>query len=166
MITLDLKREDDAWVSPSEGYIEVARLHRNADRKPILMEVRAEHLKDYLCTRAMGLYVASYYQREIITEAISSIDWENGNKGDATENDRWEGRIIEIHEGGYPYGEDVAIFHVARTDVDESDDIPDISGIPTNENTISNSWNRSFKGKGCIGCQASYGEANGFLLQK
>ena len=53
---LGLKREKDVWVRPREGYIDVARLHRGADDSPILLEVRAEHLKDYLCARNMALY--------------------------------------------------------------------------------------------------------------
>ena len=48
MTALSLKREKDVWVCPNEGYVEVARLHRRADSRPGLLEVRAEHLKDYL----------------------------------------------------------------------------------------------------------------------
>jgi hypothetical protein len=55
--------------------------------------------------------------------------------------------VVDIHEGGHPYGEKIAVFHAARTDVDESDDIPDISGVPTDKNIKSNLWEKSFEGK-------------------
>jgi hypothetical protein len=150
-ITLGLKRENDVWVCPNEGYVEVVHLCRSTDGRPILLEVRAEYLKDYLCARGMGLYVTSFYSRDIVTEDASFIDWKDGSKDDKTENDRWEGRVIEIHEGGHSYGGSMAVFHIARTDVDESDDIPDISGITTDENTISSSWERKFEGRKLYG---------------
>lgn len=147
VVTLGLKREKDIWVSPSEGYTDVARLHRGEGDKPTLLEIRADHLKDYLCARNMGLYVTSYYSRHIVTDNVSHIDWGKGFKEELTENDRWEGRVIEIHEGGHPFGEKVAVFHSSRTDVEESDDIPSIAGIPTDKNIKSSSWEKGFKGK-------------------
>lgn len=143
---LGLKREKDIWVRPREGYIEVARLHRGSDDRPILLEVRAEHLKDYLCARNMALYATSYRNRHVVTDDASFIGWENRCSRDETLTDRWEGRVAEIHEGGHPYGEKIAVFHASRTDVDESDDIPDISGLPTDQNIRSSSWEKSFEG--------------------
>jgi hypothetical protein len=145
--TLGLKREKDAWVRPREDYIEVARLHRGADDRPFLLEVRAEHLKDYLCARNMALYATSYRSRDVVTDDASFIAWENRFSQEETLTDRWKGRVAEIHEGGHPYGEKVAVFHASRTDVDESDDIPDISGLPTDENVKSSSWEKTFEGK-------------------
>lgn len=144
---LGLKREKDAWVRPREGYIEVARLHRGADDRPFLLEVRAEQLKDYLCARKMALYATSYRSRDAITDDVSFISWKNRFSRDETPTDRWEGRVAEIHEGGHLYGEKIAVFHASRTDVDESDDIPDISGLPTDENVKSSSWEKTFEGK-------------------
>ena len=57
VITLGLKREADIWVRPDEGYVEVARLSKREDGSPSLLEVRASHLRDYLCARGMALYV-------------------------------------------------------------------------------------------------------------
>lgn len=145
--TLGLKREGDNWVSPNEGYIQVARLQKNKTGKPFLLEVHAEHLKDYLCARNMGLYIASYFSRDVVVNDVSFISWENGSCSNENEYERWEGRIQKIHEGGFPFGEKAAVFHIARTDVDETDDIPDISDIPTGENTKSNSWERKFEGR-------------------
>jgi hypothetical protein len=147
VITLGLKREKDVWVCPSEGYIDVARLHRNKGGQPALLEVRAEHLKDYLCARNMGLYATSYWSRDLVTDDVSFIVWENRFRRDETQTDRWEGRVVDIHEGGHPYGEKIAVFHASRTDVDESDDIPDISSMPTDQNIKSSSWERSFEGR-------------------
>jgi hypothetical protein len=146
-ITLGLKREGDIWVSPDEGYIEVARLHRNTVGNPILLDVRAEHLKDYLCARNMGLYITSYFSRDFIVDDASFISWKDGSQSDIKEHDRWEGKIIEIHEGGHPYGGKITVFHVSRTDVNESDDLPDITATPTDENTASSSWEQEFTGR-------------------
>lgn len=144
---LSLKRENDVWVRPSEGYIEVARLHKEENGRPILLEVRAEHLKDYLCARNMALYATSYRNRDAVTNDASFITWENRFASHQTRTDRWEGRVVDIHEGGHPFGEKIAVFHGSRTDIDESDDIPDISTLPTDENTESSSWEKTFDGK-------------------
>jgi hypothetical protein len=144
---LGLKREKDVWVRPREGYIDVARLYRGEDCSPILLEVRAEHLKDYLCARNMALYATSYRSRYMVTGDASFISWKNRFSSDKTQTDRWEGRVVDIHEGGHPYGEKIAVVHASRTDVDDSDDIPDISGIPTDQNIESNSWEKNFEGK-------------------
>jgi hypothetical protein len=144
---LGLKREKDIWVRPNEGYIDVARLHRGMNSKPVLLEVRAEHLKDYLCARNMCLYATFYHSRDVVTGDTSFIVWENRSSRDETETDRWEGRVIDIHEGGHPYGEKIAVFHASRTDIEESDDIPDISGMPTNDNIKSSSWEKGFEGR-------------------
>ena len=60
VIALALKREGNVWLAINEGYIEVARLRLENDGRPRLLELRAEHLKDYLCARCMALYVSSY----------------------------------------------------------------------------------------------------------
>jgi hypothetical protein len=91
---------------------------------------------------AVGLPV-----RDAIVSDASFITWGNGRKSDRTEADRWEGCVIPIHEGGDPYGEKMAVSHVSRMDVDETEDVPDISGIPTDKNTKSTSWEKSFEGK-------------------
>src|SRR5208283_2239440 len=96
VVTLGLQREGDIWVCPREGYSEVARLHRGGNGGPALLEVRAEHLKDYLCARRMALYATSYYSRRIVVEDASFIDWKDASKKEITKTDRWEGRVIAI----------------------------------------------------------------------
>jgi len=88
-----------------------------------------------------------YHNREIICDDASHISWNDGRSQESNEQDRWEGIVSEIHEGGHPFGEKMAVFHVSRTDVDESDDVPDISGIPTDENTHGESWEKEFEGR-------------------
>lgn len=147
VVTLGLKREGNSWVSPGDGYVEVARLELSENNKPVFLEIKSQYLKDYLCARDMALYMTHYFNRDTILSDASHIAWEDGNNRYESELDRWEGRVAEIHEGGNPFGGKMAVFHVARTDVDETDDVPDISGIPTDENTHGESWEREFEGR-------------------
>lgn len=147
ILALGLKREGNSWVRPIDGYTEVARLTESEEGKPLLLEVKTQYLKDYLCARGMALYMTHYYSRDQIVSDASKITWTDGRATDINDTDRWEGRVIPIHEGGHPFGEKMAVFHVARTDVDEADDVPDIGRIPTDENTQSESWEKGFEGK-------------------
>lgn len=147
VLTLGLRKEGNVWVCPDDGYAEVARVRGSDDGSPSMLEMKAQYLKDYLCARGMGLYMTSYFSRDFITDDASSITWDRGHISEVSESERWEGRLMPIHEGGQPFGEKMAVFHVARTDVEESDDVPDISGIPTDENTKGESWEREFEGK-------------------
>ena len=145
VVTLGLKREEDSWISPNEGYVEVARIHKDVNGNPFLLEVRAEHLKDYLCARNMALYTTSFFSRHATVKDASPITWQGLSK--KLDKGLWQGAITEIHEGGFPFGEEMNVFHVSRTDIDESEDIPDISKFPTQENTVSKSWTQTPNGK-------------------
>lgn len=145
-VTLGLRREGDTWVRPDEDYIEVARLSREEDGSPCLLEIRASHLRDYLCARDMALYVTSYRSRVEVSGAKANVTWPTNPLCETTGGDRWEGRVAEIHEGGMPYGQKVAVFHVARTDTAAGDDVP-ILGRPTEDNTSSESWTKEFSGE-------------------
>ncbi|MBN1408632.1 MAG: hypothetical protein JW956_12615 [Calditrichaceae bacterium] len=147
VLALNLLREDDKWLAADEGYIEVVHLKRDENLKPVLMEIRAEFLRDYLCARNMGLYITSYKSRQEIVEDSKHIKWEDGYKEEKTELDRWEGRVFDIHEGGMPYGESAYIMHASRTDVDSDDDVPVMEGIPTDENVKSDSWTKKYSGR-------------------
>ncbi|PNB03539.1 hypothetical protein C1Y01_30575, partial [Pseudomonas sp. FW306-02-H05-BA] len=48
IVALKLLREGDSWFRPSEGWAEVARLKRDHHERPVLLEIRAEFLVDYL----------------------------------------------------------------------------------------------------------------------
>lgn len=146
VIALGLKREGDIWLCPDEGYIDVAHLKRREDGGAYLLEIRAEHLKDYLCARNMALYITSYRNREIIVDNPSFINWTDNPISETSKGDRWEGRVVEIHEGGNPFGAKTAVFHVSRTDVDPEEDVPKF-GLPTDESTKSKSWTKEDKGR-------------------
>lgn len=143
VLSLNLLRENDVWISPNEGYIEVIRLERNNNGEPCLLEIRAEHLKDYLCARDMGLYLSMYSSRDAIYDKKQSITFNSLN----TNQCRYEGFESEIHEGGMQFGESMAIFHAARNDIDDNEDLPDISNFPTDENVTSRAWTRKFDGE-------------------
>lgn len=146
VITLGLKREADIWVRPDEGYIEIAKLSRGEDGSPYLIEVRASHLRDYLCARRMALYVTSYRDRIEVFEDIRHISWSKNSIRENRGNALWEGRVLEIHEGGMPYGKETAIFHIVRTDVDQEEDVP-VFGLPTDDNVTSQSWTKKHTGR-------------------
>jgi hypothetical protein len=135
VITLKLKREGNVWVAMDEGYIEVVRLKLDDDNTPRLLEVRAEHLKDYLCARRMALRISWYRERVEVVEAEPDFNWP---KPDDTYKDgeRWEGRIYPIHEGGQPFDESMAVMHVTRPNLDFDEDVPTI-GISDDTETSS-----------------------------
>lgn len=147
VISLGLKREGDIWICPSEGYVEVAKLERDKDEKPILLQIKNKFLKDYLYTRKCGLYITSYYSRDKIYENFSVLSWKESSKNVKEGRDSWECRILEIHEGGFPFGQKIAVSHVGRIDMDENDDIPDMTFFPTDENVKSDFFEKSFQGK-------------------
>ncbi len=146
VLTLGLKREGDAWVRPEEGYLEVARLTRNGVGGPSRLEVRASHLRDYLCARQMALYLTSYRSRIEIVETAAHIAWPEGRSADKVGDDEWEGHVGAIHEGGMPFGEGVSVLHFARTDVDPEEDAPTM-GLPSDGNVRSDSWVERFEGR-------------------
>lgn len=148
VLSLRLRREGNSWVCPQQGYEEAARIKFADNGKPTLLEIKAKYLKDYLCARQMTLYLTQFFSRDFIAATDAIIDWPDGESSDKSASSFWEGRISPIHEGnGHPYGEGMAIFHVSRTDVEESDDVPDISGLPTDDNTTGNSWTKNFDGR-------------------
>ena len=123
VVALRLIREGDSWFRPEEGYIEVARLRRH-EGEPVKLEVRSDILRDYLCAKGMRLYVSSYRSRAQICSDRRHIDWGQLPIEDNTDMQRWEGRISEINEHGFPYGSNFAFFHQFRTDVDDEEDVP------------------------------------------
>jgi len=139
VIALGLLKECDVWVCPGEGYIEVVRLERDKDGGPLLLEIRSEFLVDYLCARGMALRISSYRSRREIVQDASHISWPDSNLCQETEEERWEGGVGSISEGGMPYGSQTAVLHISRTDVDAAEDVP-ILGFPTEESSESQSY--------------------------
>jgi hypothetical protein len=147
MIALKLRKENDSWICPSNGYEEAIRIKRNNEGCEELVEIKANYLKDYLCARKMFLYITSYSERKIITDDISNIAWNEGEDRYYSDYERWESHIAPIHEGGHPFGQSAMVIQVERTDVDDDDDIPSLSSPPTDENIKGDSWERHFDGR-------------------
>lgn len=147
VINLGLKREGDIWVCPRQGYVEVARLERDKEGSPVLIEIKNQFLKDYLNAKDCGLYITSFFSRDKIFDNKSILSWSEDEKYSEYGKDIWECRVLEIHEGGFAFGQKIAVSHVGRIDVDENEDVPDISSFPTNDNVKSNFYEKSFEGK-------------------
>lgn len=124
---LRLLREGDRWLAMDEGYGEVVRLMRDPDGSPWRLEIRTQHLKDYLCARDMALYVSHYAERVRVVPSDVVVPWTDGRAEEEVGMQRWEGRAYDIVEGSWtPFGASVATFHASRTDVDLGDDVPDV----------------------------------------
>jgi hypothetical protein len=147
VINLGLKREGDIWVCPREGYVEVAKLERDKDGKPNILHIKNQFLKDYLCARDCGLWITSYFSRNEIVEDISAFSWSEDSISAKDGKDIWECNTSEIHEGGFPWGQKIAISHACRIDIDEDEDVPDMTSFPTEENIKSEFYEQSFSGK-------------------
>lgn len=130
-LSLGLLRRDDIWVCPEENYIEVVRLHRDSDRKPESMEIRAEHLRDYLCARKAALVLASFQFRDAVEENLDDIPWSDDQERKFSHGN-WKGIKRQILEGGMQVGSQTAVLHLWRESVDSSDDVP-IMPHPTAE---------------------------------
>jgi len=75
IIALKLIREEDIWYRPEEGWAEVARLKRGPEGHPTLLEVRTDHLSDYLVARDMALFGASYHERTAYFSSHPGFPW-------------------------------------------------------------------------------------------
>jgi hypothetical protein len=103
VVALGLVQEEDRWFRPEEGWAEVVRLERDVDGKPVKIEMRAEHLRDYLAARGMELYCSSYHERVMVSSVRPSIPWAKGHFEETTGDDFREGIIKEAE---YPYPND------------------------------------------------------------
>ena len=146
VVTLGLKREGDKWVRPEQDNVEVARLRRASDGAAELMEIRASHIRDYLCARGMGLLVSSFRSRSEIVDDATHVSWVADDVEEKDEHNRWVGQRMAIYEGAHPYGGAVFVLHARRTDVNPEDDVP-VLGDPTDANLESRSWTREFSGR-------------------
>ena len=147
VLALGLKREGDKWVRPIEDYVEVVRLTRDESGSPTLIEVRAEHLKDYLCARKMGLLVSFFQSRIACQKEFGELELINNRKLEKFDWGTHDTIKSDIIEGGDIACSKVAVFHFERTDVDFEEDVPTLEGEPTDNNIRSESWNYEKKGK-------------------
>ena len=147
VLTLGLMREGDAWIRPKEGYTKVARVIRQQGAgRPARLDVRASHLRDYLCARGMGLAISSYQQRREVVDDGSKVGWATDTVVETGEHAEWRGLRMAIHEGGEPYGSSTHVTHLARTDVNPHDDVP-VLGFPAGGNLQSRTWTVRSQGR-------------------
>lgn len=146
VISLGLQRQGDIWLRPIEGFQEVVRLVRDERDHPVRLDVRTEHLRDYLKARGMYLLVSSYRSRRQIVADASHVKWALAASDELEDGDKWEGVNREIHEGGMPYGSSTGVFHASRTDIDEDDEVP-VMGLPDDDSVVSKTWSIQHQGR-------------------
>lgn len=147
VLGLGLKRIKDVWVCPEEDYVEVIRLKRDKENLPVLVEIKAEFLKDYLNASNSGLILSIFQSRQATEESFKDIDWTE-EVIEKRNNYRWTGRFSIVYEGETLFS-NAAVFWSGRTDTDYSEDIP-VYNFPTDENTWSERWEVKPKGKELI----------------
>jgi len=139
VFSLGLKREGNVWVRPSEGYLEVIRLHQSAEGGSSLLEIRSSQLRDYLCARDMSLYVATYRERmEFVSEA-PEVAWPTNPNIVEDGRDRWEGRTEAVAEGGDLAGSGWAVFRAAWKEEFGEGDVP-VLGEPDDDSIDTDMW--------------------------
>ncbi|MDX1296686.1 MAG: hypothetical protein R3260_00385 [Pseudomonas sp.] len=124
VIALGLLREGDSWFRVDEGYIEVIRQRRDPSGSIVAIEIRAEHLRDYLCARKLALRLVQYRQRLQIMADTSHLPWYGKNSTEKTATERFGLRTFAITEDGSIPGR-VAVMKAWRTDVDHGEDVPE-----------------------------------------
>jgi hypothetical protein len=124
VLALNLLQENDVWVRPEEDYVIVARQRRDAENRVVAIEIRSDFLRDYLAARGMALRLYYYRQRQAVVDDASYLKWPEDGLNDNKPHDRFSARVFTIGEDGGPYGGDVAVFHMWRTDVDPHEDVP------------------------------------------
>lgn len=143
---LGLRKEGDVWVCPEDTYIDVAHIDRNAEGEPVCLRMRTQYLRDFLCARKFGLLVSTFHSRDEIAAEDPNFGWSGDDVVDDNRNWRWIGIVQAIHEGGFPYGEKMAVFHSARTSVDPEEDVPSFPQIGE-DSFESSSWEKQHTGK-------------------
>jgi hypothetical protein len=123
---LNLKREGDAWLAVDEGYAPIIRLFRNPDGAPDLLEIRSEHLKDFLAAINACLCVSTYRSREVIVAEKPDLPWSGDPTVDEVDGHKWQGSITAINEHGIRFGDEIAILHVSRKNFDMGQDVPEV----------------------------------------
>lgn len=139
VIGLGLKREGDVWLRPDERCIDVARLRRNEEGRPVALEMRSEFLRDYLCARGSALRLATYRDKDAILSELGDIDFPSEGVEEDTENGKLFKRAWAIDSMGSPFGSGTAVFKVSRTDVDPEEDVP-VMPPETDANTESDNY--------------------------
>lgn len=93
VVALGLLQEGDRWFRPQEGWAEIVRLERDDEGKPVKIEIRAEHLRDYLSARGMALYCSSYHERVMTSAQRPRLPWCEGSFQEKSGCDTREGIV-------------------------------------------------------------------------
>ena len=126
VLGLNLKREGDVWFAIEEGYAPIIRLSRDPDGAPNLLEIRSEHLKDFLAAIKSCLCVSTYWSREVIVAEKPDFPWLENPTVEESGGQKWQGSITAINEHGLGFGEEIALLHVGRPNFDMGQDVPEI----------------------------------------
>lgn len=124
VVSLGLIREGDKWVRPEGAFEIVSELYRRDDGAPRWIRILNSYLKDYLCARDMVMRVSLFRSRTEVTETRDHISWPENQVAETSPGIRWQGRLQEIHEGGFSFGSGISIFRAARVDVDTEAEVP------------------------------------------
>ncbi len=125
-VGLRLFRKGDLWIRVEENDVEVARLERDPDGKPVAMFFRAEHLRDYLCAKKAALLLTAFSVRDAVEEAFPELEWTANRQERHFKHGEWEGTCVAIHEGGHPFGDTATVLHVWRESVNPEEDVPEM----------------------------------------
>src|SRR5262249_3402533 len=126
VLGLGLKRLGDVWGGPEEDNVEVVRLLRNSERRPVRLEIKAEFLKDYLCAASSGLILLTYESRRAVGERFEKFDREDEDFEGESSSYEWKGALREVFEGNSLLDilGQARVLHAWRTDIDYDEDIP------------------------------------------
>jgi hypothetical protein len=131
-VGLKLFRRGDVWILPDENDIEVAKIERDKNGRPVVLLFCTEHLRDYLCAKKASLMLATFTIRDAIEDNFPNLTWISNRQERHLAHGEWEGTLAEIHEGGNPYGMKTAVLHMWRESVNPNDDTPEMPH-PSNE---------------------------------
>jgi len=146
VLGLGLQKRNNEWISPEEDRLTVVKIKRNEALDPVSLDIRMEHLRDYLCAKQAGLLVATFRLREIVLGEEPQLEWNNGTASEEQEHYRWQGRVVVIHEGGMPFGGKIHYMHVGRKNFDMGEDVPQY-GEPGEDEFAHESGELEDKGK-------------------
>lgn len=123
-LALNLRRVQDEWIAHAENDLVVARIKRGENGRPSRLDVRAEHLRDYLCAKQACLLIGSFQYRQAVEREVSAIGLPEQIEDRIFSTGHWDGAAIAIHEGGRPYGMGAAVMTMWRESVDPETDNP------------------------------------------
>lgn len=104
VLALELIREGDSWICPNEDFEEIARLRRTEDGRPVLLEIRAEQFRDYLCARSSGLAVITYRSRRAVFDYRPQLTWDSDSFSRDLDHGQWQGFAQDIDDSGFSSG--------------------------------------------------------------